>query len=132
MIALGKAGVGSLTISEIASSQNLPKKFLEQIMLALKAAGLTVSKAGPGGGYGLARPANEITLKQILSAVEEPLSGGAVVRDVAQSAAGLGRLQIILEDIRRYARCRLDNLTLQEMAEDGLPQEEMEALMWYI
>lgn len=132
MIALGLARGESLTISEIAAAQGLPKKFLEQIMLALKSAGLTVSKAGPRGGYGLARPASEITLKQILGAVEEPLSGGAVVRTMSGDHADLGRLQALLEDIRIYARRRLDGLTLQDLAQEGVPSEDMQALMWYI
>jgi Rrf2 family protein len=132
MIALGLARGESLTISEIAAAQGLPKKFLEQIMLALKSAGLTVSKAGPRGGYGLARPASEITLKQILGAVEEPLSGGAVVRNMTGGNADLGRLQALLEDIRIYARRRLDGLTLQDLAQEGVPNEDMQALMWYI
>ena len=62
------------SVKEIAERTNLPQPYLEQILLAAKGAGLVVSKRGVGGGYVLARPAEEITLAEILSAVDGPLT----------------------------------------------------------
>jgi Rrf2 family protein len=61
------------SVKEIAERTDLPQPYLEQILLATKGAGLVRSKRGVGGGYVLARPPEEITLAQILSAVEGPL-----------------------------------------------------------
>ena len=54
----------------------LPQPYLEQILLALKGAGLVRSKRGVGGGYVLSRPADEILLSEIVSAVDGPITLG--------------------------------------------------------
>ena len=61
-------------IHEIAERQVIPLKFLEQVMLSLKRHGFVQSRKGPGGGYLLARPANEITLGAVVRAVDGPLA----------------------------------------------------------
>ncbi len=58
---------------EIAETQNLPLTYLEQLMLALKKAGLVLAIRGAHGGYMLARAPSEITLAQIVEALEGPL-----------------------------------------------------------
>jgi Rrf2 family protein len=60
------------SVKEIAERTNLPQPYLEQILLAVKGAGLVVSKRGVGGGYVLAREPERITLAQIIDAVEGP------------------------------------------------------------
>src|SRR6516162_1725243 len=64
------------SVRDIADRTGLPQPYLEQILLALKGAGLVRSKRGVGGGYVLARPAEEITLAQIVSAVDGPIVVG--------------------------------------------------------
>jgi len=59
-------------VKEIAERTHLPQPYLEQILLSVKGAGLVRSKRGVGGGYVLARPPEEITLADIVSAVEGP------------------------------------------------------------
>ena len=61
---------------DIAERTGLPQPYLEQILLALKGAGLVRSKRGVGGGYVLARDPAEITLAQIVSAVDGPIVVG--------------------------------------------------------
>ena len=61
---------------DIAERTGLPQPYLEQILLALKGAGLVRSKRGVGGGYVLARPASEIRLSDIISAVDGPITVG--------------------------------------------------------
>lgn len=73
LLSLALHGVDTPTsVKEIADRTTLPQPYLEQILLAIKGAGLVVSKRGVGGGYVLARPAEEITLADILAAVEGP------------------------------------------------------------
>ena len=67
---------GPTSVRDIATRTALPQPYLEQILLALKGAGLVKSKRGVGGGYVLARPASEIYLSEIISAVDGPISVG--------------------------------------------------------
>jgi Rrf2 family iron-sulfur cluster assembly transcriptional regulator len=62
------------SVKEIAERTGLPQPYLEQILLAVKGAGLVRSKRGVGGGYVLARPPEEITLADILASVDGPLT----------------------------------------------------------
>lgn len=67
---------GPTSVRDIAERTGLPQPYLEQILLALKGAGLVRSKRGAGGGYTLARDPAEITLAQIVSAVDGPIQAG--------------------------------------------------------
>ncbi len=60
-------------ISDIAATYNIPRKYLEQVLLEMKNAGLLESKKGQGGGYKLARSPDEITLGQVVSSVQGEL-----------------------------------------------------------
>jgi Rrf2 family protein len=65
---------GSLQISEIAQAQNIPKKFLEQILLDLKHHGIVMSRRGKGGGYFLLRKPSEVTFGEVLRIVDGPIA----------------------------------------------------------
>src|SRR5260370_22441462 len=67
---------GPTSVRDIADRTGLPQPYLEQILLALKGAGLVRSKRGVGGGYVLARPPEEISLAQIVSAGDGPIPPG--------------------------------------------------------
>ncbi len=74
LVVLGKNfGEAPMQISKIASDEHIPKKFLEQILLDLRNAGLLYSKKGAGGGYGLVKDPAEIFVVQVLR-----LTGGPV------------------------------------------------------
>jgi Rrf2 family protein len=64
-------------IRVIGERQGIPPRYLEQIFQRLRRAHLVISKRGPGGGYTLSRPAAEITLRDVVEAVEGPLEGRA-------------------------------------------------------
>lgn len=131
MIALARAGGRPMTITEVATSQKLPKKFLEQILLALKGSGLVSSKAGPKGGYELAEPAVRVSVGRILEAVEEPISAGPRPNSKGAVSAPTGVLALF-DDIRTYVRGKLETVTLQELADEVVSDEDVEALMFYI
>ena len=67
---------GPTSVRDIAERTGLPQPYLEQILLALKGAGLVRSKRGVGGGYVLSRPPDQIRLSEIVSAVDGPITLG--------------------------------------------------------
>ena len=75
-LALHGDGKTPTSVREIADRTGLPQPYLEQILLALKGAGLVRSKRGVGGGYVLARDPDQILLSQIVSAVDGPITAG--------------------------------------------------------
>lgn len=75
-LALHAESDGPITVRDIAERTGLPQPYLEQILLALKGAGLVRSKRGVGGGYILARPPSDIHLAEIIRAVDGPIALG--------------------------------------------------------
>ena len=75
-LALHSETEGPTSVRDIAERTGLPQPYLEQILLALKGAGLVRSKRGVGGGYILAREPALITLGEIVSAVDGPITVG--------------------------------------------------------
>jgi Rrf2 family protein len=65
---------GPATVIEIAAAENIPRKFLEQIMLSMKERGILTSRRGPQGGYQLARPSALISFAEILRCIDGPLA----------------------------------------------------------
>jgi Rrf2 family protein len=109
-----------IPIKEISRTENIPIKFLEQILLTLKNAGLLQSKMGFGGGYYLAKPPTEINLGQIVRVLDGPL---APIRCVSQMAyepcacpneATCG-LRMVMRDVRNAIANILDNTTLADV-----------------
>jgi Rrf2 family protein len=75
LLALAEQGDDQpLLISDIAERHNLPKKFLEQILLDLKHHGLVQSRRGRSGGYALLKPAAEISFGQVVRIIDGPLA----------------------------------------------------------
>lgn len=75
LTALAKADdENPVQISDIATSQGIPKKFLEQILLELKRDGMVASRRGKQGGYLLLRPANDITFGEVLRLMDGPIA----------------------------------------------------------
>ncbi len=75
-LTLHSSDSGPTSVRDIAERTAIPQPYLEQILLALKGAGLVRSKRGVGGGYVLARPPDEIRLSEVLAAVDGPISLG--------------------------------------------------------
>ena len=99
-------------------STGLPQPYLEQILLALKGAGLVRSKRGVGGGYVLARPPSEITLGQIVSAVDGPIAAGDFGRPHENGACeheGQCILLGVWEQVGEHMRGHLDSFTIADM-----------------
>ena len=117
-----EVGRSLVQVSELAEKERIPVKFLEQIMQALKDAGLVSSMRGKFGGYRLAKPAREITIGQVVRLIDGPL---APIGCVSQSAyekctcpdeAHCG-LRMLMLDVRNAIAGILDRYTLADVVE---------------
>lgn len=116
-----RPGPHMVQIKELAERQKIPGKFLEQILLSLKNAGLLNSKMGVSGGYHLARPANEITLGQIVRTLDGPLAPIRCVSQMAYEPCGCPDeqtcgLRMVMFDVRNAIANVLDRTTLADVA----------------
>ena len=86
----------SCTVAEIAERERIPKQFLEKIIRDLIRTSLVKSRRGPHGGYVLARPAEEVTFRNVIEAVEGPISLNGCVGEHAEcflmGACGMNRV----------------------------------------
>jgi Rrf2 family protein len=117
-LALHEDEVGPTSVRDIADRTGLPQPYLEQILLALKGAGLVRSKRGVGGGYVLARPPSEITLGQVVSAVDGPIAAGDFGRPHENGACeheGQCVLLSVWEHVGEHMREHLDSFTIADM-----------------
>jgi Rrf2 family protein len=124
MVELAAAGEGPVKADRISQAQEIPVKFLENIMSDLRNAGLVRSRRGMDGGYWLARGAAEITLADVMRAVEGPLANvrGRPPEEVAYSGSAepLGDVWIA---VRASLRRVLETVTLADVASGELPPE---------
>jgi Rrf2 family protein len=119
---LATAGGGPVKGERLATKQQIPPKFLENILGDLRHAGLVRSQRGADGGYWLQRPANEITLAEIVRAVEGPLATvrGQRPEDVEYTGAAQP-LQRVWIAVRRNLREVLEQVTVADLAAGDLP-----------
>ena len=107
--------------AEIATAEQISKKFLDAILLDLRNAGFVRSKKGPGGGYALARPAEEIIVGAVVRALDGPLAPIACASrtayqpcdDCADLAACAVRLTML--EVRDAMAAVLDRMSLADM-----------------
>jgi Rrf2 family protein len=105
------------SVRDIAERTGLPQPYLEQILLALKGAGLVRSKRGVGGGYTLARAPRDITLGEVVSAVDGPITLGDFGRpheDGACDHEGQCVLLGVWDRVGSHMRRHLDSYTLAD------------------
>ena len=120
-------------VSELAESEQLPVKFLEQILQALKEAGIVESQRGKFGGYRLGRPAKKIFIGEVVRLIDGPL---APIGCVSQSAyepctcpdeAHCG-LRMLMLDVRNAIAAILDRYTLFDVVEITLRKMERDSV----
>jgi Rrf2 family protein len=106
----------------IAEAQDIPPKFLENILQALRQAGLVDSVRGPQGGHRLARPADEISLADVLRAIEGPLAAVAGRRPEDLAFAGpAAPLREVWIAVRANLRSVIEHVTLADLAAGEIP-----------
>jgi Rrf2 family protein len=117
---------GPTSVRDIAERTALPQPYLEQILLALKGAGLVKSKRGVGGGYVLARTPEEIRLSDIVSAVDGPITVGDFGephKDGACDHEGQCVLLATWANAGAHMRQLLDGVTLADVRDQSRGQK---------
>jgi len=115
-------GTRFIQIKDIAQREKIPAKFLEQILLTLKNAGLVNSRMGINGGYYLSKPPAEITLGQIIRVLDGPLAPIRCVSQIAYEPCGCPDeetcgLRLIMFDVRAAISNILDRTTLAQVVQ---------------
>jgi Rrf2 family protein len=120
---LAQVDDGLIKGERIAQAQSIPLKFLENILIDLRHAGIVHAQRGAEGGYRLARDPAEVTLGEVIRAVEGPLASVRGEPPEAVSYQGAAEnLQTVWIAVRASLRTVLDDLTLAEVVDGKLPQ----------
>ena len=126
LLALARAGEAGLVTAEIAETQAIPRKFLEQILLDLKRTGIVHSRRGKFGGYYLLKPADSITFGEVLRLIDGPIAPLPCLSRIAyrrcedcQSEATC-EIRRVFAHVAHSARDVLDRTTIADsLAETG-------------
>ncbi len=115
-------GTRPLKRDQISELQKIPSKFLETIMLELKHAGIVKSTRGAEGGYALARPAADISVADVIRAVDGPLANVRGERVETVEYTGHARaLRDVWVAVRARVRRVLEEVTLADVASGAVP-----------
>ena len=122
-VELAAVGAGDpVKAEQIAEAQSIPLNFLENILAELRRAGIVESRRGAAGGYLLARPAEEITLADVIRAVEGPLANvRGISPDLLEYEGSAERLRDVWVALRASVRAVLEQVTLADVAKGELP-----------
>ena len=122
-VELAAAGDGPVKAERVSQAQSIPLRFLEHILLDLKHADLVASQRGAEGGYWLARAPADITLAEIIRAVEGPLANVRGVRPEELAYGGTAQpLRDVFVALRANVRAVLEAVTLADVAAGELPE----------
>jgi Rrf2 family protein len=122
LVALAASGGGPVAGSTLAKDQQLPAKFLEGILAELRRSGIVGSQRGAEGGYRLARPASQISVADVIRAIDGPLAEVRGERPEVTSYEGASQhLQEVWIAVRASLRAVLEKTTLADIASGQLP-----------
>ncbi|NLG55584.1 MAG: Rrf2 family transcriptional regulator [Rhodococcus sp.] len=123
LIELAAAGSQPVKAEFLAGSQTIPHKFLEAVLGDLRRGGLVSSRRGPDGGYWLTRPAEEVSIADVIRTVEGPLASvrGERPEDVHYGEPSADLQQVWIA-VRVNLRAVLENVTIADVANGALPQ----------
>jgi Rrf2 family protein len=121
-------------VREIARRQAIPTRFLEQVVASLKKGGLVESYRGARGGYRLARPAKEISLADVIQAVEGPI---ALVECIGEEVSACEQVSIcvirdIWQDVQDAVLEALDSVSLESVCRRKIKRDTEGASMYHI
>jgi Rrf2 family protein len=123
---------GPVLIADLAREENIPKKFLEAILLTLKNSGILHSRKGKGGGYYLGKPPRTITFGQVIRVLEGPLAPVPCVSETAYAKctectdeATCG-IRLVMKDVRDAIAKILDGTTLADVLDRVESAEEFQ------
>ncbi|BCJ87062.1 RrF2 family transcriptional regulator [Effusibacillus dendaii] len=113
---------GPIPIKTIATAEQVPEQFLEQILFSMRKAGLVSSVRGPRGGYTLSRSSADITAGEVIRALEGPIAPVECLEADAEECCSKTdncSTKFVWEKLRDTMVSVLDNITLQEIAQRG-------------
>ena len=113
-------GAGPASLAEIAAEEDLPRAYLEQLVISLREAGLVTSTRGAHGGYELARAPEAITMAEVLRALEGPIAPMLCASDDPEHAIGCDRsarctVNVLWVRVRDAVTGALDSMTLADL-----------------
>jgi Rrf2 family protein len=121
---LAAAEEGPIKGERLADAQDIPLQFLEHILLELKHAGIVRARRGAKGGYWLARPADEVTIADIVRAVEGPIAHvQSAPPESIEYRGNAEHLQEVWIAVRASLRAVLEHVTLAALISGELPTE---------
>jgi Rrf2 family cysteine metabolism transcriptional repressor len=127
MVQLGRhVGKGPASLAEIAAEEDLPRAYLEQLVVNLREAGLVTSTRGAHGGYELARPAETISMAEVLRALEGPIAPMMCASDDPEHATVCDRssrctVNVLWVRVRDAVAGALDSMTLADLVPPRIP-----------
>ena len=121
---LAAAEEGPIKGEKLADAQDIPLQFLEHILLELKHAGIVRARRGAKGGYWLARPAEEVTIADVVRAVEGPIAHvQSAPPESIEYRGNAEHLQEVWIAVRASLRTVLEHVTLADLVSGQLPGE---------
>jgi Rrf2 family protein len=113
---------GPVKGERLAEAQEIPFQFLEHILLDLKRAGIVRARRGARGGYWLARPADQVTVADVIRAVEGPIADvqSAPPESITYEGSA-SQLQTVWIAVRASLRSVLESVTLDDLVSGELP-----------
>lgn len=129
---------GAVLISDLAEDEKMPKKFLEAILLELKNRGMLQSKKGKGGGYTLAKSPKDITIGEIVRALEGPLAPVSCVSQTAYQKCEECKderccgIRFVMKEVRDAISSILDKRTLADVIEQIHNAQNNQAMNYII
>jgi Rrf2 family protein len=122
VIELAAADAGPVKGERIAQAQEIPLKFLENILGDLRHAGVVCSQRGAEGGYWLARPADELSVAEVVRAVEGPIANVRGIGPERVEYPGSAKpLREVWIAVRANLRAVLEHVTIADLARGELP-----------
>lgn len=120
---LASVGGGPMTVVELAEAQGIPPRFLQAILLRLRQRGVLLSQRGADGGYRLARPPAEITVADVLRAVDGPLAAvrGIPPEEIVYNGVAEPLSEVWLA-LRASMRRVIEHVTLADIVDGPLPE----------
>ena len=124
---------GPVSVKATAERQDVSRRYLEQLMLRLATAGLARPVRGRGGGFVLSRPASQISVADIVQALEGPINVVECVGDagVCYRASSCAAREV-WNEVSETVTCHLSQITLEDMAQRHRRSQETATAMYYI
>jgi Rrf2 family protein len=121
-VELAAAGEGPTKGEKLAEAQDIPLQFLEHILLELKHSGIVRARRGAKGGYWLARPADEVSVADVVRAVEGPIANvQSIAPEAIEYKGSAAHLQEVWIAVRASLRSVLEEVTMADLVSGELP-----------